>query len=140
MDQIKFMAKKQNSSKWIFFDLIEECTTESGKPAEFLQYLLDKNTIRQFTGYLDIHGEEIYKGHILTMNSYPFIDEGKQNYVGIVEWIFGGWQIVLKCVNPDKRGISDGMNDWLDENDELINTHYEIIGDIYENNDILNGK
>lgn len=80
-----------------------------------------------FTGLKDKRGVDIFEGDILSANYYPFIDEGKQNYVAIVEWIFAQFQIVLQCVNKDKRGISSGVNDCLQEGE-----HYEVIGTIHD--------
>ena len=80
--------------------------------------MLELERERDFTGYADCDGHKIYRGDVLTDangKEYPYFDEGKVNYVAVVEWIFGGWQVVLRCVNPEKRGISDGINSELDQ-------------------------
>ena len=102
--------------------------------------------LTQFTGLTDStktkefpEGKEIYEGDILTTEHYPFIDEGKQNYVGVVEMVYGCWQYVLHLVNKDKSGISDGVNSIIDDDGEG-GKGFEIIGNIYENPELLESK
>ncbi len=116
--------------------------------------------IMQCTGLRDKNGKLIYEGDIIVIpNQYPFYDyknkedmkqdlnstkgeikgESILNYIGIVEWIYSQWQYVYHCVNPEKRGISEGVNQGLNNFgfDETRNTCYEVIGNIYENPDLL---
>ena len=104
--------------------------------------------ILQCTGLKDKNGKLIYEGDIIVMpNQYPFYDqenkgEYKLNYVGIVEWIHSQWQYVYHCVNSNIRGISDGINNGLNDYgwDENENTEYLILGNIYENKELLNER
>lgn len=112
------------------------------------------------TGLKDHNGKLIYEGDIIVIpNQYPFYDyknkedmkqdlnstegeikgENILNYIGIVEWIYSQWQYVYHCVNPKKRGISEGVNHGLNDFgfDETRNTCYEVIGNIYENPELL---
>ncbi len=116
--------------------------------------------IMQCTGLKDKNGKLIYEGDIIVIpNQYPFYDyknkedmkqdlnstegeikgESILNYIGIVEWIYSQWQYVYHCVNPKKRGISEGVNQGLNDFgfDETENTCYEVIGNIYENPELL---
>ena len=111
----------------------------------------------------DKNGKLIYEGDIIVIpNQYPFYDyknkedmkqslnstegeikgESVLNYIGIVEWIYSQWQYVYHCVNPNKRGISEGVNRGLNDFgfDETENTCYEVIGNIYENLELLEDK
>ena len=112
-------------------------SNSSGYPFAFK---VDPETVGQYTGLKDKNGKEIYEGDILVKpNRYPFFDEGKPNYVGVVEWIFSQWQYVLQCVNKDKRGISSNVNETLNDDgvEEGGNVLFEIIGNIYENPELL---
>lgn len=108
----------------------------------------------------DKNGKLIYEGDIIVIpNQYPFYDyknkedmkqslnstdgeikgESVLNYIGIVEWIYSQWQYVYHCVNPNKRSISEGINQGLNDFgfDETENTCYEVISNIYENPEFL---
>ena len=120
----------------------------------------DRVIFMQSTGLKDKNGKLIYEGDIIVIpNQYPFYDyknkedmkqdlnftegeikgESILNYIGIVEWIYSQWQYVYHCVNPNKRGISEGINQGLNDFgfDETENTCYEVIGNIYENPELL---
>lgn len=86
--------------------------------------------VMQYTGLKDKNGVEIYEGDILTSRQYPFQDDGEYNYHGVVEWIdyLASFYITKRLVNKDKRGISDGISEQI----ENINK-FEVIGNIYEN-------
>lgn len=116
----------------------------------------------QSTGLKDKKGELIYEADIIVVpNLYPFYDyknkeeyqdlnktnseikgETILNYIGIVEWIHSKWQYVYHCVNSDKRGISEGINNGLNDYgyDENENTEYLILGNIYENKELLDER
>ena len=143
--------------EYVFGDTLDGVGTEYN-PAKFSDCVL-----MQCTGLKDKNGKLIYGGDIVTIpNLYPFYDykdletphkslnetfgkiEGESilNYIGIVEWIFSSWQYRYHCVNPLKNGISEGINNELNENgyDDGENSEYLIIGNIYENPELLEGK
>lgn len=93
----------------------------------------------QWTGMLDRDGKEIYEGDIVVRDHYPFYDNGELNYIGTVEFIYSCWQYVTWCVNPEKRGISNGMNNLLNEEGYGTNERscWKVIGNIYENPELL---
>jgi uncharacterized phage protein (TIGR01671 family) len=86
------------------------------------------------TGLKDKNGKEIYEGDILTSNHYPFKDEGKYNYHGVIEWIeeLASFYMTKRLANSEKRGISDGISEQIEDIE-----HFEVIGNIYENPELL---
>ena len=101
------------------------------------------------TGLKDRHGKLIYEGDIIVIpNEYPFYDckntdgEPVLNYIGIVKWIYSCWQYEYQCVNPKKSGISNGINNLLNEfgfdDDELSN--FEVIGNVHTKPELLEKK
>ena len=95
--------------------------------------------LMQYTGLKDKNGVEIYEGDIVVQDGYIWFYEGKPNYRGTVEWIYSQWQVIAHCVNPDNRGISDGMNYGLNDEgfDEGENSDWEVIGNIHDNPELV---
>ena len=102
----------------------------------------DATTLGQYTGLKDKNGKKIFEGDIISADYYPFIEDGKQNYVGIVTFYddICSFQYELQCVNKDKRGISNGINEEFEPNDDLILEDFEVIGNIFDNPELLKGK
>lgn len=95
--------------------------------------------VSQWTGLRDSKGVKVFEGDIVVKNCYLFFDNGKPNYRGVVEWIYSQWQVVLYCINPEKGGISDGINEGLNDEgfEEGANSDWEVIGNIYQNTELL---
>ena len=99
------------------------------------EFLVDENTICQYTGLTDKNGRKIFEGDILRGFQYPFCSDGEYNYYA--EIIFADCSFMTYThKNPSScvRGISDGntelMECWVSED-------WEIIGNIYDNPELL---
>jgi len=143
---LKFRAWDKQDKRWV-------CNVYEDEPFEIYlngDYLglagsandwqgSERYELSQFTGLHDKNGKEIYEGDIVVQDCYLWFDDGGPNYRGTVEWIFSAWQVVAHCINPQKRGISDGANEHLSDEgeDEGSRSAWEVIGNIYENPDLL---
>lgn len=139
-----YIDGKEKKGKWIDSNSLWVETVRE----EFLLrrcgawYQIISETLGQYTGLKDKNGTMIFEGDIVIGEKYPFIDEGKQNYVGIVEYYIDIAQFAYtyKCVNKNKRGISDGINNEFEANNDLILEELEVIGNIFENPELLEVK
>ena len=95
-------------------------------------------TVGEFIGLLYENGEQIFDGDVLTAEEYPFQDEGKPNYNGIVCWFDDSAQFgyELKCVNPEKNGISDGICEAFGDKDYK----FSAVGNIHDSPELLDSK
>lgn len=139
MREIKFRAWDKNQKRM----LLRALPTFNGG-IEWVGYLghgggydctSTEYELMQFTGIKDKNGREIYEGDIIIGTGYPYFDDGERNYIAVVEWdeYDSGFVPILRCVNNKKRGISSGCpHDWRDK--------FEVIGNIYENSELMEAK
>ena len=102
------------------------------------EFLVDEDTICQYTGLTDKNGKKIFEGDILRGFQYPFCHDGEYNYYA--EIFFADCSFMTYThKNPSScvRGISDGntelMECWVSE-------EWEVIGNIYDNPELLEGE
>lgn len=99
------------------------------------EFLIDEDTICQYTGLTDKNGKKIFEGDILRGFQYPFCYDGEYNYYA--EIIFENCSFMTYThKNPSScvRGISDGNTDLMED---LVSEDWEVIGNIYDNPELL---
>lgn len=163
--EIGFRGKRVDNGKWAngFYCYIghagkEKHTIIPSFASAYYGFPVIPETIGQYTGLKDKNGQKIFEGDIIVIpNKYPYYDypeginksvneplygEVVLNYVGVVEWVYSQWQVILNCVNPKKRGASNGINNSLNDDgiDDGENSKWEVIGNIHDNSDILGGN
>lgn len=81
-------------------------------------FLLSKDVVlRQYTGLLDVHKQEIYKGDILAQ------DEMGSPIIGYVDWHYDAWIIKSEVFSHGIGKIYPGL--------------HKVVGNIYEHTDLL---
>ena len=96
---------------------------------------MKRDTIGQFVGLKDKNGKEIYEGDIIKSTDYPFMDEGKVNYLGIVSCdthdAIGEFYVMLYVTKEsERRGISNFTNKSFYD---LQMENVEVVGNIFDN-------
>lgn len=134
--KIKFRGQQINTKKWIHGYLYREkglyLICENIRYAEKEPILLD--TVGQFTGLHDKNGKEIYEGDIVLYEDWEMAYEGGGNdsfiNKGIVEYCEDNC-----CYNVTERQTVDITDVLYKDNEDL-----EVIGNIYENPELLGGE
>lgn len=128
--EIKFRGRAEGD--WLFGDL-----THVLQMMYVDQTLVEQDTIGQFTGLYDKNGKEIYEGDILSADYYPFVKDGKMNYVAIVEWFkYDACWYAAYDLHKDStaRGISIGCPAEFHED---VVKEYVVIGNIHDNPELI---
>ena len=141
MRPIKFRGKPVNSDEWVYGGYYQ---TTKGEPriitvheitGTVTDWDVQPETVGQSTGYCDKNGKEIFEGDIIVSDRYPFFDDGKPNYVALVEFDDMCFIAVFELhKDSNARGISIGMP--TDSDTKNVGQH-EVIGNVHDNSDIL---
>lgn len=157
MREIKFRGqlKEKGMSGWIEGSLVHITRTYKGEEDEQecdiyqiinedgVVFFIDKETIGQFTGLHDKNEKEIYEGDIVR-----FEDIGEDGYEykegfdfkNEAQVIYEDGQVTLTNFGEGDNSYyaNDGQPDILDE--ILRNGNCEVIGNIYDNPELLKGE
>lgn len=115
MREIKFRAWGRENEEMVF---------SGDRPSfSFWKWVdYDSETpLMQYTGLKDKNGKEIYQGDILKWTSWSLDSGRKANKISEVIWNAGAWRL-------------SGNETWV----LAIYTNIEVIGNIYENPDLIN--
>lgn len=121
MRTIKFRGKRIDNDGWVYGDLLTNNPTPQIL-AFYGQYLVDEDTIGQYTGLLDKNDKEIFEGDILEI--------ADEMYAKVV------W-------NKEKASFE---YEYL-HSTQIANAFYEfnmpylsIVGNIYDNKELMKGE
>lgn len=133
MREILFRGKGKCSGEWVEGDL--SYCVHDGEVYIFPRngydspdrYEIDSETVCQYTGLTDKHGRKIFEGDILSGVRYD-------------DWGQGGEYLPDKCVIKwdEKHAAFAPVYWWDGYNYDLMN--YEVIGNIFDNPDMIKGK
>lgn len=138
MRTIKFRGKRIDNGEWVYgsLDSTDERpaiswlrTNEDGEQVPWFAYV-KADTVGQFSGLTDQNGKEIYEGDIITL---------KGDYPRVVLWDKMSWALMPTEYYHDEyfwvMNLQHPGLDWWEEYAD----EFEIIGNIYENPDMLKG-
>lgn len=140
MREIKFRGQRQSDNKWIYGDLLqptEICDIYEISDCESIdgsRYDVVEDTIGQYTGLHDENGKEIYEGDIIDF-SYDMFVGNFNTFVakGIV--IFEEGAFYVQCLENERLTKDESYLLYTINIDTI-----EIIGNIYENPELLEDK
>lgn len=131
--EIKFRAWDTETKRWAFYSSLvitldgSICYKPRHSPVEDHNPQNNHIALMQYTGLKDKHGVEIYEGDLLQHRHH------KQP--ATIEWMTDGWKIKVntpkgprwhECYEGQEDDYGNGRLGW-----------YEVIGNIYENPDLL---
>jgi len=133
MREIKFRAwVKFNYGPWgSHFKMMYQGTPDLETLQSFMFHYGAEEKLMQFTGLKDKNGKDIYEGDIIR-----YFNLLGELAIGIIVFKDGSFRF-KNTNNQEARQWNDGDHDWYSiENIELF--EMEIIGNIYENPELLN--
>ena len=88
-------------------------------------YFLEDLDLSEYTGLKDKHGKQIYEGDILEGSPY-----GRRHRIIVeyIDWRFTARNFWISMMDDPSEPFSESMN------------HWEIIGNIYENHELIGDK
>lgn len=142
--EIEFRGKRLDNDEWMYGDLIHD--NQGGcyvYPLDslglFVENKVDDNTVGQFTGMTDKNGKEIYEGDIVCKRDLTF----GLKFDGVVVY-----NSEMGCFRIHSENNSVTMRMGFEASDVYndgqctvpVKYDYEVIGNIYDNPELLSTK
>ena len=121
--------KKYQSNKWFISCFPDKDDNED-------VYVVDADTICQYTGLTDKNGNKIWENDVVKKHFYTNFEwfANSEEYIGKVEYEDCAWNIVFnkngnKCVYPIFMAVEHRDAEY-----------FEVIGNIFDNTELLGGS
>lgn len=139
MREILFRGKICETCKYQWEWLIGYYAVDNGKPIIAIPeknglngFCCDPETIGQYTGLTDKNGVKIFEGDIVNVFYNP-------NYIGVSKDRVGNFIVVFHDSCFMKRKITKPMSDDAGLYHFIHSDEFEVIGNIYDNPELLGG-
>ena len=139
MREILFRGKRTDNGEWVYGNLVRGCDEKYAYMVEFGNRELCRNyvnvnpdTVGQYTGLKDKNGTKIFEGDIVLV---PYIDpifKCTWNDTSPCEWATVKYCDGVFCVEYIESGDKFTLS--------AMDGYMEIIGNIYDNPELLGGK
>lgn len=101
MREILFRGKT-SQTKWAYGDIVQEdeltYIRENKNTAEndyYKNYLVYMNTIGEYTGLDDVHGNKVFEGDIVKVHDNMIgVEDGAEDFIGVVYYRDGSFMII----------------------------------------------
>lgn len=139
--EIKFRGKMIDNGEWVYGDLLqptEICDIYEIANCESIdgtRYEVIPETIGQFTGLYDNTKKEIYEGDIVKIHKHSYDYGFKEDEIGQIKFLDGAFGFYREKTKNEYY-----FNDLSTENGYGELEYYEVIGNIYENSELLGGE
>ena len=128
-----------DGTKWYYGDLEYNRKTDVARIHTYnddgsynKQYLVDPDTVGQFVGMKDKHGNKVFEGDIVEV--YDFTSAYASKYRGVVKMYRGSW-----CVEYEDSIFDTVFHPMLCF-DDFADRKIEVISNIYDNPELLSSK
>lgn len=126
--EIKFRGKRIDTGKWVYGSLLQWkdgdatiCANESENNNVLIKHDVNPDTVGQYTGKKDRNGTDVWEGDLLRT------PEGD---IMVAEWRDA--QIITRCVRPHNPRYKNSLT--------FAYPVSEVIGNIYDNQELLEGE
>lgn len=140
MRGILFRGKRADTGEWIYGDLRQDedlettyiggwdyFTADYALQREPFEYPVSPETVSQFTGLYDKNGVRIWENDIVIIG-------GNKSFPTVVEFSSGSWQCVRKYTDKGRENEYSYLHRLEYDNPN----QYEVIGNVFDNPELLN--